>query len=288
MFGLGTLIDTISSGIKVVRHFVSVGVSKAGKLFKKVGHAAGKIIDFYNKISKYLPKPTSPYPHPPFPGPIVVDGPRPYMDPLEVIADTAAKLAHKTKTTSKEENPDELGYRLYEANENPEWNQRETYHSSDEYTDYLKEKVPEIDKTGEWQDHVLGYRSIGSAYLYLETARKLGIEIPEEFMVDIGRCCMAVDDVMTIIKAFQKVGLKKIDFSEYLLGTLDSNQSEKIENAVISTLQEDHPGLSAEEAADKISQMRACARSDEEVANLYKGEIDKRVNAAENSTDRQE
>lgn len=255
----------IGGAVSTVGHFVAGGIAKvAGTVLGKVGTVAGKVVSGVKGLFGGLKKVLGPKV-----GKIVTE------KNIEHIADVASTVAEVSKATQKKQDPDELGYRLYMDNEAENPIVRENYNTSDEYTAKLEERYPTIDKTKDWNEHVGGYKIIGSSYLYLETAKKLGIEIPAEFMIDIGRCRMGVDEVMSIINAFRSLKLEKVTFAEYLLGNLNSIEENQILNAVITAMQEAKPGLTREDAAVRIGQMRAAAKSDEEVAQLYKDEIEK-------------
>lgn len=249
---LSSIGSFISGCCKAVGSFVSHAVSvfggAVGSIAKVAAHIVGGIA-----TSAILG---------PVLGPIVAEL------VVKAVSWVASKVAKALNITKKEEKPEEIGYRMDEAEKHEDWKTRDNFKSFDEYNDYLKEKIPNIDEQKMRADH-LSYALIGSSALKKEIGETIGMDVPEEFMIDWGRCGMKPEEVRAIMDTFKQLGYGKVAFNDYIRGRLSLKEAREVRGALIESFMSLDPQMTKGDAADRLDDIRYAANNESFLTKLY-------------------
>lgn len=249
-------------GIKSVGCVISGAINKCVEFGEKAISALGKVAGkIAVKVLKDLAKIADKFPNLNLP-----------MLISTVIVDVIMTIAEELQIIKKKENPAELAYRMEEMERHPEWKHREDFDSMEAYIDYMKEKVPDIDQE-KMKKNSLVYQIIGTAACYKEIQKKLGIEFPDEFLIDIGRCKMSAREVQAFINTFKNLGYSGNLFYKYLHGMLPFDETQRIKEAVIKALQTVNSNKDRKAIVNRLDEINTAVRNDEEVYKLYQEEI---------------
>lgn len=200
---------------------------------------------------------------------------------IKVIGAVLSKLAKLLHITKEEENPEEVGYRVDEASRHEDWKKREEFASFRDYYDYLRQQIPdeEIDQD-KLNKNSGAYRIIGSSTLYHEIGEEEGMDLPGEFMMDIGRGKLSAEEVKTILKTFKDLKVDGKDISDYWEGNMTFREEKPITEALRGAFAALYPEKSKEEINDRLDDIRSATRgtidngdSLETLKRLYKDEI---------------
>lgn len=200
---------------------------------------------------------------------------------IKVIGAVLSKLAKLLHITKEEEKPEEVGYRVDEASRHEDWKKREEFASFQDYYDYLRQQIPdeEIDKD-KLNKNSGAYRIIGSSTLYHEIGEEEGMDLPGEFMMDIGRGKLSAEEVKTVLKTFKDLKVDGKSIADYWEGNMTFREEKPITEALRSAFAALYPEKSKEEINDRLDDIRSATRgtidngdSLETLKRLYKDEI---------------
>lgn len=200
---------------------------------------------------------------------------------IKVIGAVLSKLAKLLHITKEEEKPEEVGYRVDEAGRHEDWKKREEFASFQDYYDYLRQQIPdeEIDKD-KLNKNSGAYRIIGSSTLYHEIGEEEGMDLPGEFMMDIGRGKLSAEEVKTVLKTFKDLKVDGKSIADYWEGNMTFREEKPITEALRSAFAALYPEKSKEEINDRLDDIRSATRgtidngdSLETLKRLYKDEI---------------
>ncbi|OSA92132.1 UNVERIFIED_ORG: hypothetical protein B2H95_05670 [Clostridium botulinum] len=178
---------------------------------------------------------------------------------IKVIGAAIGALAEALGLT-KEETPEEIGMKAEEAEK--EGIKPENFDSYSEYIDHLRNNI-EIDKDkldNLSREDKLKYTALGSSILVKGIEENKNMEIPAEFITQIAKQNLEVDEVRAYIDSFKENGLNLRDFNSYLDGSLNDNKYEKVGNIIENTIKTLNPEMSENEIGQKIDDMRNNSR----------------------------
>lgn len=183
-------------------------------------------------------------------------------------------LAKKLGLIDEEEQPEELGYRIEEADQHPDWQQQEHFSSLAEYYAYLAKQVPKENfDSAKLQDNREYYAVLGMAAETHALEENLKISIPETFLFEIGKSRMTPQEIRSFIEVFSLLGYGTVAVSDYLQGKLEPGEAKRITEAIIQSLRAYCPEKSENELYVRLGEMREAARDDKKLVHIYKAEL---------------
>jgi hypothetical protein len=194
---------------------------------------------------------------------------------IKAAVEAITYVAKKMGIIEEEEKPEEIGYRLEEAENHPDWDKRDDYYSTKEYYEYLKKQIPDTDL--DWKkihEHSLEYATLGTEILRTSISEELNISFPVEFLLEIGRCRIDGAELMNIIEKFIKEGYELDIVRDYLRGRLKGITKKQVETSLITAMSKAHPDWAESDIKNRIEGMTLAGKQDEAVAWMYKDKID--------------
>lgn len=179
---------------------------------------------------------------------------------VEIIGAVIGAIAEALGLKKEEETPEEIGMKAEEAAK--EGIKPENFDSYEEYINYIRENI-EIDKAkleNLSKEDKIKYTAIGSSILVKGIEEKEKYEIPGEFVAEIGRQNLSVEETREYIKTFKSEDLKLKDFVNFLAGTIDIKTYTTVGNAIESAIKNLNPDMTDREIDDKITNMKANVR----------------------------
>ncbi len=170
---------------------------------------------------------------------------------FQFVGKVVSALAKMLGITEKEEKPDELGYRIKEAQAHKDWKQREDFDTFEDWNKYLKEKIPEV-PSEEINKNWWEYQAIGMGCIYNEINANTEMELPPEFALLIMGNKISKDDAMLILETFQKEGLKGKDIIEYFQKEWTIAATEAMREKLLDAFIEFYPDTSREELGARL------------------------------------
>ncbi len=196
---------------------------------------------------------------------------------LNAVVKIVEKLAKMLGIIKEEDRTEELGYRLDEANkdENKHWKQKDDFDTLEEYYDYLKKQIPDdkIDREKLRRDKDY-YALIGMMAEVNGLEDSLRIKLPETFLMEAGKSRMTPDEVRAFADAFRGLGYDAVEVQEYFKGRMEPGEAKRITEALIEALGKYYPDRSREELYARLGDMRAAARDDNTLKEVYKKELE--------------
>lgn len=169
------------------------------------------------------------------------------------ISSSISYLAHLFGIKTPEETPEELGDRAMQGREKnilPE-----DYKSNREYIQALREKTTfdqtAFDKLSE--EEKIEREALGTSIYVKGIEQDMGMELPTEFLFDIGKLKMTGSQMEQLIEVFKKHGFTTMmPMSQYLHGTPEPESVSKTVTALKEATAKQTPTLSREEINTKI------------------------------------
>lgn len=158
------------------------------------------------------------------------------------------------------ESPQEIGIMAEEAEK--QGIKPENFDSYQEYINCIRKEI-EIDKSklGNLSiENKIKYGVVGSAILVKGIEEKEKIEIPAEFISEIGRQNLSIEETRQYIKEFKSENLQLKDFTNYLKGTVEDKLYEKVGNVIEASIRALNPDISEQDLDRKIINMENVAR----------------------------
>lgn len=171
---------------------------------------------------------------------------------IEVIGNIVKGISETLGLIDKEDTPEELGAKAFQAEEKPE-----DFDSVEKYIEYLKNEV-ELDKEkfdNMSKEEKLTCSAVGSTVLAKGISEKKGIEVSTEFLVDVAKLDLKAKEVESYIDNFKANNLE-LNLGDYLKGNLSASENIKIRPVVIDTIKELNPNLSDKEVKEKLGDMK--------------------------------
>ena len=194
---------------------------------------------------------------------------------IQAIGKAVSWVAKKIGIVKEDDKVDEIGYRLEEASKHEDWEKREVFGSFSEYHEYLKEKIPdsEIDQK-KLKENRIGYTSLGISVLKDGIGTKLGLDIPIDFLIEIGKCKLDGSELNALLNEFSAKSHDLSLFRQYLKGELRGNMRRAVEDSIFNALKSIYPEKSDESLRVQISSMREVARDDSKILQNYESELE--------------
>ena len=197
---IGAGIAKIASSIApAVTSFAKTAFKAATSLFTSLGDAGGfigKIAsvagNLFSGVSRIVAGPL---------GPIVGQVVTNLI--IAAVSKVVEWLSRKVEVVDPEDTVEEVGYRVEEASQHDDWKKREEFDSFAEYHIYLKNKIPTsaIDRN-KIESNRLAYIGLGLTVLNEGLGEKFGVNIPIEFLIEIGRAKLTGEEMNSLIKEF--------------------------------------------------------------------------------------
>ena len=260
--GVKAACGAVSRGISSIAHFVSSGISKVASAACSVGSGVLKHLSgVASGVSKFLT---------PVLGPLA-----PIASSLltnlafDFIGKVTAEIAEAFGITEEKEDPAEIGYRIVEAENHPEWEQREECDSFSEYYGKLKEHIPEVNHD-EINANPMYYGAIGIGIEWNEISEHTGMELSSEFVSLIGMGKITQEEVKLILGLFQKENLKGQDVMDFLQHRMSVGAEKIIRGKILDLYGELYPDKTREELDARIETIMTAQSAPETFYKLYK------------------
>lgn len=287
--GLGSFFSgigsAIASGISRIASSIGTGVtsfaktafkaatgifSSVGKIGGFVGKVAGVASKLFTGIGSIVAGPL---------GPIVGQVVTNLI--IAAISKAVEWLSKKVSVAEPEDTVEEIGYRIEEASKHDDWQSREMFDSFAEYHNYLKAQIPVVDRN-KIEANRLAYMGLGLSALNGGLEEKFGIQIPVEFLIEVGRAKFDGKELGSLIEEFSAKGYDLTQFRKYLRGDLSGESSRLIETAILESLKKIYPEKSADDFAARLSAMKNSARDDVAVLKNFEPEVEALTTGAKN------
>lgn len=203
---------------------------------------------------------------------------------IEAAAKVIAKIAKSLGIIEADDKVEEIGYRLEEACaideqgqlKHPEWKRLEDFDNLHDYYAYLKVMIPdEAIDYGKLKQNRIRYTTVGAATLTDSWGKVAGIEIPDDFVVAIGRADLKQGEVQAVVNAFKSLGFTSVRFNDFLLAKgMAPDKINDLRDAIIAAYQEIYPDKTGDDIRMRIHEWRQAARDDTAVYNTYKDRVD--------------
>ena len=264
---VGSVCSGISSAVRSVGRAVISGVSKAvGAVCSAVAGAVAGVLG--SAVMKGI-------------GALVTGSLGPVLGMvvgnlvIQFIAAAVRKLAASEQVLDEKEKPEEVGARLEEAANHPEWKKREDFEDYSEYYEYLKLQIPDEQLATKDLDRDRNkYLSIYTAAISTELSKKMGIEITDEFLLTAGRARMKDEEIKQYITAFKTAGLNGMAMKDFFTGKLSRDVHDRILESLIEAKQGANNGLSKLAIKQRNLEIREAFLEDEKVYKNYKPQTD--------------
>ena len=267
--GIGKIVSCVSSAVSVAAKGVFKVASAAVSSLASVGGFIGNVAAGAGKIlsmaSSFLAGPL---------GPIL--GPIIGQLVIQAIGKAMAWVAKKIGLIKENDEVEEVGYRIEEASKHEDWETREAFGSFAEYHDYLKEKIPSnaIDRH-KLEQNRLGYISLGISALKDGVGAKFGLDMPIDFLLEIGKCRLNGNELNSLLEEFSAKGYDLSLFRRFLQGELSGDMRRAVEDSILNALKTVYPEKSTENLMLQISSMRNVSRDETSIVENYKPELEK-------------
>lgn len=176
---------------------------------------------------------------------------------VQIIVTVIGAIANILGVKEENESPEEIGMKAEQAEKKPE-----NFDSYQEYINYLRKEV-QIDKTkldNLSPEDKIKYGTVGSAILVKGIEEKEKFEIPAEFVAEIGKQNMSIEETRQYIKEFKNENLQLKDFVNYLKGTVQDKIYERVGNTIEYAIRDLNPEMSNQDLDSKIVNMKKTAR----------------------------
>lgn len=203
---------------------------------------------------------------------------------IEAAAKVITKIAKSLGIIEADDKVEEIGYRLEEACaideqgqlKHPEWKRLEDFDNLHDYYAYLKVMIPdEAIDYGKLKQNRIRYTTVGAAALTDSWGKVAGIEIPDDFVVAIGRADLKQGEVQAVVNAFKSLGFTSVRFNDFLLAKgMAPDKINDLRDAIIAAYQEIYPDKTGDDIRMRIHEWRQAARDDTAVYNTYKDRVD--------------
>lgn len=175
---------------------------------------------------------------------------------IEVVGIIIHDIGVALGLIEEEDSAEEIGMKAEEAEK--QGIKPEDFDNYEAYISHLNANI-EIDKTKlqnlSTEDRIK-YTTVGISILSKGIEEKEKIEIPGEFLAEIGKCNLNTAETREYIKVFKEKDLELKDFPSYLNGTLDNKKYTRVGNAIESAIINLNPEISQKNLDEKIDAMR--------------------------------
>ena len=103
---------------------------------------------------------------------------------------------------------------------------------------------------------------------------KLGLDIPIDFLIEIGKCKLDGSELNALLNEFSAKSHDLSLFRQYLKGELRGNMRRAVEDSIFNALKSIYPEKSDESLRVQISSMREVARDDSKILQNYESELE--------------
>jgi hypothetical protein len=195
---------------------------------------------------------------------------------LKVISKVITIIGKKLGIIKEKDRPEEIGYRLEEADEHEDWKRREDFASFEEYNEYLKKQIPEdkvdYNKLKENEDR---YTMLGTMAISKGCEEKLDIRLSPEFLFEAGKSRMEPSEIQAFADAFKAAGFDSIAASDYFHGRLSGAKTKEVKNLLLDAMKRYYPMKSENDLQHRLATMKAVSKDDNLLKEQYKEEIEK-------------
>lgn len=249
---IGSCCSAVCSCVSSACSFVSGAVGALGNMVSSLGGLAGKLIEgCWNQLGAVI---TS----------ICVSVLGPVLGPIvaKMIMETIKKVVMDIakKILGLDDKPEEVGYRIKEAEEHPEnFKRPEEFPTLEEYYKYLKNEIKDEDIDREkLEANKAEYEALGVSTLSVAIGEKVGIELTGDFLGQIGICNLNSSEAIAIMQMFKDLGYSKVALTDYLQGKIESREERiQIRDGLVKLFMQN--GMSEDQAYERLEKMRLCS-----------------------------
>lgn len=174
---------------------------------------------------------------------------------IQAVAMIVTAMAEIMGIKEKDETPQELGMKAEQAEKKPG-----DFDSTEKYIEYLRKEVEIDQKKVEslTEEDKAKYGAIGTALYIKAIEERYDIKAPGDFwrtMADVG---IKGEEVKTYVETFKENGIDNMaDMSDYMKGKAPGSGAapEKISDSMVDALKKIYPGISEDEAYDKLTEL---------------------------------
>lgn len=196
---------------------------------------------------------------------------------VEWVGKVVAAVTQMLGITKEEEDPKALGARLSEAQKHPEWLQREDFETFQDYNEYLKEQIPELDKE-DLAKNGLAYTGIGTGAMIYEINGEIGMELTPETTQLIARGKITAEELNLLLQTFKEKGLNGGALTAFLQHKMTLAAETALRDAVLDRYIEMHPEASREDVENRLAMIAEAQQSSqqsyEKMCESYRPEIE--------------
>lgn len=191
---------------------------------------------------------------------------------IKFVAGVISSLAEETQVVEPGEKPEEIGYRLEEADKHQDWKKRENFGSFKEYYAYLKEQIPEVEEQKVQANH-LAYTTLGMEAELQAISEKADIYIDNNVILMAMRAKMQSPEVHAFIDAFKKQGFESLDVEDYFKGKLKGTEASQLRDALLDALNLYYPQKSRSELLNRLGEIGNAMIDDKQMVHNYDKEL---------------
>lgn len=170
---------------------------------------------------------------------------------IDTVVTIIKLVAEHFDILKPEDDIEDLGARAMKSDKKVE-----DFDSVNDYIDHLRNDIElekdELKKMGEGQK--LACKAVGSTITSKALSEKIGIEIPADFWVEVGKHSMTFKETLGLIEAYKNNNMP-IQFANYLKGNMRFSDRVKNEGIIVNTYKEINPEMTTEEIEDKLMSM---------------------------------
>ena len=170
---------------------------------------------------------------------------------IDTVVTIIKLVAEHFGVLKPEDDIEDLGARAMKSDKKVE-----DFDSVNDYIDHLRNDIElekdELKKMNEGQK--LACKAVGSTITSKALSEKIGIEIPADFWVEVGKHSMTFKETLGLIEAYKNNNMP-IQFADYLKGNMKFMDRVKNESVIVNTYKEINPEMTTEEIEDKLMLM---------------------------------
>lgn len=174
------------------------------------------------------------------------------------VLDAIGKLLHEIgKALGLVDDDDDMAELGYKATQQGV-KKSEQFESTEAYIEYLRNDVEldreHFDKISEQEKSL--YAAAGVSIVASGIEEKTGVQLPAEFLNDIGKTNARADEIKACIESFAESGLESMgSMTEALSGTLDGKDVMKVTSAIADGIKSANPSMSADDVFSRMNEI---------------------------------
>lgn len=170
---------------------------------------------------------------------------------IDTVVTIIKLVAEHFGVLKPEDDIEDLGARAMKSDKKVE-----DFDSVNDYIDHLRNDIElekdELKKMNESEK--LACKAVGATITSKALSEKIGVEIPADFWIEVGKHSMNYKETLGLIEAYKSNNMP-IQFADYLKGNMGFIDRVKNESIIVNTYKAINPEMSIEEIEDKVMSM---------------------------------